>query len=219
MENQDSSKRISIIALIIAIIALLINLWMLYGYWNWLKLQKAAEPVQQEQVVEPVAQEPAQAEPVAEEVEEPHPQVPADQPLKKKVSGAAYVDLGLPSGIKWRSANEPDLMTYDDAVAEFGKKLPTHKQYTELLEKCQWKELKSGGYKVVGPNGNSIIFPVSGFINCTGELRGTDNIGDYWTATTNGTDEAYRMVFTDKQGPKLVLHQRCYARAIRLIEK
>lgn len=218
MENQESSaKRISIIALIISIIALLINLYVFYmfssGRWPVAK----GEP--QQPVVEQVQQEAEVQQPVEEVVEQEAPQVPADQPVKKKAVGAAFIDLGLPSGTRWRTINEEGLYTYQDAVDQFGKSLPSQKQFTELYEKCKWQELKNGGYKVTGPNGNSITFPLTGYINCTGETRGTNDLGDYWTSTEKkGTEDAYRVAM-NSNGVKIVLHTRCYQRAIRLVEK
>lgn len=143
-----------------------------------------------------------------------------DGPTKKKAPTAPFIDLGLPSGTKWRTLNEEGLLTFDDAVATFGKQLPSQKQFTELYEKCQWKELKDGGYKVIGPNGNFIIFPFTGYINCTGEFRGENEMGDYWTSTPKkGSDESYRVAMMKDRGVKIVLHTRCYQRAVRLVEK
>lgn len=217
-EKVKSAKRISVLALIISIIALLLNLYVFYMFWSgqWPKQGGEEQPVVEQ--VQPAEQaEPQQAE--EEVVQEEAPQVPADQPVKKKSSGAAFVDLGLPSGILWRSANEEGLFTYADAVETFSKQLPTYKQYTELYENCKWQELKNGGYKVTGPNGNSIIFPLTGYINCTGEFRGEKDLGDYWTATEKkGTEDAYRVAM-NANGVKILLHTKCYQRAIRLVQK
>ncbi len=215
-DKNDSTRRISIIALIFSIIALLINLFIFFSLRDLLFGQKG-EPEQP--AVEQV--QPAQpAAPQAEEAEEPAPIVVADEPVKKKAPTAAFIDLGLPSGTKWRSLNEDELLTFDDAVAKYGKQLPSQKQFTELYEKCTWQELKNGGYKATGPNGNSVIFPLTGYINCTGEFRGDKEMGDYWTSTPKkDTDEAYRVAMMKDKGVKIVLHTRCYQRAIRLVEK
>lgn len=218
MKNEKSSLTISIIALIISIIALLINLLLFFNCPCKAHMENG-DSDQPQQTVK--AEEPQQQQPKPQVQEEPAQNfvMPEDQPVKKKAATAPFVDLGLPSGTRWRVVNEEcGLITYDEAVSKFGKQLPSYKQYTELYEKCKWQELKNGGYKVTGPNGQSITFPTTGFINCTGEFRGADEFGDYWTSTTNGTDEAYRMVFNSK-GVKIVLHTRCYARAIRLVEK
>ena len=148
-------------------------------------------------VVEKTEAEPAQAsmgEEVIVETVKPHEDV-----VVKKKGGVQYIDLGLPSGTLWANVNDANgLTTYEDAVAKFGKQLPTKKQFTELREKCEWQNLKNGGYKVVGPNGNYITFPLTGFINCTGEFLNANKFGDYWTSTTDGTDEAYRVAFNEK---------------------
>lgn len=221
MKKDNLALTISIIALIISILALLINMGVIKcGLLTSCQSQNKPVAVQQAQPAVPQQQqaEPVQEENVSYEQEVAEPIVVKDQPLKKKGPAPVFVDLGLPSGTKWCNINEPDMATFEVAVEKYGKSLPTQKQYTELYEKCKWLELKDGGYKVVGPNGNFVIFPLTGFINCTGEFRGANEFGDYWTATKGGSGEAYRVVFNSK-GVKIVLHTDCYARAIRLVEK
>lgn len=139
-----------------------------------------------------------------------------------------FVDLGLPSGLKWAScnigANEPyeygsyyawgEISTkssyysnnsqtngknmgdvsgdpsYDAARANWGGswRMPTMGEMEELLDKCIWQwTTQSGicGYKVTGPNGNSIFFPAAGECN---DAEGTSlhlvgKNGYYWTST------------------------------------
>ena len=82
-----------------------------------------------------------------------------------------YVDLGLPSGTKWKATNEKnaadaeyDFFTYDEAVSQFGDRLPTKDQCEELSAECQWS-WTGNGYKVTGPNGNFITLPAAGYRN------------------------------------------------------
>jgi len=211
---------LSVIALIISIVALVICLLIWKNcpccHHKCMQAEPAIEQVVEEAIEAEEAEAPAQ--PVTA-TEEPDRQLPnPDGTVKKHGPTAPFIDLGLPSGTKWRTINEEGLLTYAEAVDKFGKQLPTLKQYTELQEKCQWKEIKEGGYKVIGPNGNYVIFPLTGFINCTGEFRGENEWGDYWTATAKGSGEAYRVVFNAKS-VKIVPHTDCYARAVRLIEK
>lgn len=223
MKDSKFSVIISIIALIISIIALLLNLGILKCHCSCLNRgdDDGKNKAQQEQVVaqdnDRDGMDQSATTAVVEEAE-PAPIVVSDQPLKKKTSTAAFIDLGLPSGTKWRELNEPALMTFDEAVDKYGKQLPSQKQYNELYEKCQWLPLKDGGYKVVGPNGKWVIFPLTGFINCTGEFRGEKDFGDYWTSTKKGDGEAWRVVFNEK-GVKILAHTSCYARGIRLVEQ
>lgn len=225
MENQNSAKKISIIALIISIIALLLGLWHCYScpccfhrHHHPMCEAHHQHPMppqpQQEAFVEDEL--PAQPAQVADE-EPTQPFVSPDGATKKKAATAPFIDLGLPSGTKWRVINEDGLLTYDEAIEKFGKQVPSKKQFTELYEKCEWKELKDGGYKVIGPNGNFILFPFTGFINCTGEFRMGNELGDYWTSTKNGED-AYRVAMNAK-GVIFQSHPCCYARGIRLVEK
>lgn len=91
-----------------------------------------------------------------------------------------YMDLGLPSGTKWRTYNASGLYEYDDAVSQFGKRLPTKEQWEELRAECQWSWTGSG-YRVTGPNGNSIVLPCEGFMS---------NEGRYWSSTLWGGSES-----------------------------
>ena len=68
------------------------------------------------------------------------------------IATAGYVDLGLPSGTKWKADNEAnpndenDFYTYDKALAAFGNQLPTKEQFQELIDNClwSWNDTKKG---------------------------------------------------------------------------
>ena len=85
----------------------------------------------------------------------------------KEVS-TGYTDLGLPSGTIYATG----FYTYDEAVSQFGNRLPTKEQWEELKAECQWS-WSNNGYKVTGPNGNSITLPIEGYRDCDGAIQGT----------------------------------------------
>lgn len=89
-------------------------------------------------------------------------QANAEKERKAKLAAIGYVDLGLPSGTLWRNNNEPGYSTYESAVSQYGNKLPTSKQFRELIDECQWV-LTEKGYRITGPNGNNIILHASGW--------------------------------------------------------
>ena len=151
------------------------------------------------------------------------------------IQGHDYVDLGLPSGVKWATCNiganapeeygmyfawgetspkneyteENSLTTgkiikeylfvtskeqYDAAAVNWGGtwRVPTRLELNELLEKCKWEWTAQNGvngYKVVGPNGNSIFFPAAGVRQETMHL-GNNMIGYYWTCTPGDPGQA-----------------------------
>ncbi len=81
-----------------------------------------------------------------------------------------YVDLGLPSGRKWAICNEgaskPEEIGgyYCYATYKYRSSLPTTKDFEELEEKCTWEYMSMenmSGYKIIGPNGNSIFLPAA----------------------------------------------------------
>ena len=59
------------------------------------------------------------------------------QAQKTKVA-TGYTDLGLPSGTIWKNFNATGFYTYDDAVKQFGSRLPSKAQWEELKAECQW---------------------------------------------------------------------------------
>ena len=149
---------------------------------------------------------------------------------REKYNGHEYVDLGLPSGLKWATCNvgasSPEQYgnyyawgdispkeeynsdnclsynnktldlddingndLYDVARKSWGSswRMPTQDEYMELKDNCIWEWVEQDGMKgcrVIGPNGNSIFFPATGF--CRGlsiEYEGVE--GYYWSSTPN----------------------------------
>lgn len=138
------------------------------------------------------------------------------------VDAQSYVDLGLPSGTKWKTVNETNpndtnnFYTYDEAVAAFGGKLPTKEQFQELKDKCQWTWTDSG-YRVTGPNGNSIVLPAAGFRICDGLVYGVGSCGDYWSSTPYGSEYALYLIFRSG-GVDTNINFRFDGRSVRLVK-
>ena len=176
--------------------------------------------------------------------------------LKVNYNGHEYVDLGLPSGIKWATcnvgANKPeeyggyyawgeteeksnyDWSTYkwcngskntmtkyctdsdygtvdnktvldpedDVAHVKWGGswRMPTEAEQAELRNKCSWiwtAQNGVNGYKVTGPNGNSIFLPAAGYRR--GTVVSSGGGGSYWSSSllSNDGDRAYYFYFYD----------------------
>ena len=174
-------------------------------------------------------------------------------------NGHEWVDLGLPSGLKWATCNvgattpeeygdyfawgevEPkttyNLSTYkycvdnydnltkycynsdygkdgftdnktvldpedDAATANWGGawRMPTTEEQRELVGNCTWDWTTQNGvngYKVTGPNGNSIFLPTAGCMNgSTLDYAGSN--GYYWSSSlyTGSPDYACCVFFT-----------------------
>lgn len=109
----------------------------------------------------------------------------------QKTDSQGYIDLGLPSGTKWKDKNEIGFFTYDQAMSKFGDKVPEKWQWQELISNCEWIWMDNG-YKVVGRNGNSIFLPAKGMINDEGNLRYSD-CGYYWSSTIK--EQEYDLVW------------------------
>ena len=187
--------------------------------------------------------------------------VQCEQNGEGRVSGAhnghEYVDLGLPSGLKWATcnvgANSPEeygdyfawgevepkttynwstykygtasdqLTKYcnnssygkdgftdnkteldpedDAATVNWGGKwrMPTKEEQDELLNNCAWTWISQNGvngYKVTGPNGNSIFLPAAGGMD-GGRFYDAGSSGNYWSSSLNTSDpgSAYDVYF------------------------
>ncbi len=73
---------------------------------------------------------------------------------------------------------------YDAARANWGGawRLPTEAEIRELVDKCQWEWTTiegHSGYKVTGPNGNSIFLPAAG-CRYGALLINAGKYGNYW---------------------------------------
>jgi hypothetical protein len=166
------------------------------------------------------------------------------------INGHEYVDLGLPSGLKWATcnvgANSPEeygdyyawgetstksdysssncptyglsyselqsqgyidsegnlTAQYDAATANWGGswRMPTYDELKELRDNCTWRWTTQNGvkgYKVEGPNGNSIFLPAAGYRDGSSLYRAGSR-GDYWSSTPHeyfGDYNAYSLLF------------------------
>ena len=79
---------------------------------------------------------------------------------------------------------------YDAATANWGGlwRMPTDAEMQELIDKCIWTWwiAQNGvkGYKVTGPNGNSIFLPAAG-CRSGSSLPNAEIFGFYWSSTPN----------------------------------
>ena len=168
-----------------------------------------------------------------------------------------YVDLGLPSGLKWATCNvganipeeygdyfawgevapkeyydwsrykyglDADQLTKYCNSSDYGKdgfiddktvlelkddaatanwggawRMPTTAEQRELINNCTWDWTTQNGvngYKVTGPNGNSIFLPAAGYMD-EGTLYNAGSYGVYWSSSLRTVDpgSAYNVFF------------------------
>ena len=121
-----------------------------------------------------------------------------------------WIDLGLPSGTKWRCCNEGASRPEDFGNYYFFGEVssaPTFEQIEELLYNCTviWTEQKGvEGFKLTGPNGGDIFLPGAGLID-TRLSGGAESVGTcyYWGSTpredgNNGWGLFVSKVYQDK---------------------
>ena len=126
-------------------------------------------------------------------------------------------ELGL--SVRWTTCNagakrpeeEGKYYTYDEAIANFKGKLPTKEQWEELKNKCRWEWTTQNGvngYKVTGPNGNSIFLPAAGTMR---------SARPYWSATEHDSSSAYYLYFYSGR-VNMNYIRRCCELSVRLVQ-
>lgn len=119
------------------------------------------------------------------------------------------IGWGDPTGVKkseiWSDYPEINSISgsiYDVARAKWGGKwrIATQNEYLELINACIWTwEQRNGcyGYKITGPNGNSIFLPTTGYRD--GYTWYNSDNGYYWTGTMrpNNTYYPYVLIFNN----------------------
>lgn len=150
----------------------------------------------------------------------------AEEQRKATLRAQGWIDLGLSSGTLWKDRNEPVQYTYTKAVDIFGKSLPTKEQFRELIDECQFLRINLGDYKIIGPNGNSIILPAEGqsplFLGIG--TKGEDGL--YWSSTPQNNREGplnpFHLEWYNNYQPRLTSSRDyCvdYKRSVRLVLK
>lgn len=90
---------------------------------------------------------------------------------------------------------------YDAAAVNWGGnwRMPTKEELDELINNCTWSwttQNNINGYKVTGPNGNSIFLPAAGYLRGTSLISGT-SIGFYWSAKPYSDSSYARYLYFD----------------------
>lgn len=168
---------------------------------------------------EPAVEQPADSTPAVapSQPEAKKPEAKKTETVLTVVDEEGYVDLGLPSGARWKAQNEDELMNFDAARKTYGRHLPSLKHWDELTKYCKW-EWEENGYRVTGPNGQSIFLPAKGYRNFSGQTGKIGVFGNYWSSTSKNKEEAWRLGF-EPDKISLATNSRSYGRSVRLIKR
>ena len=97
-------------------------------------------------------------------------------------------------------------------------RMPTRAEQDELCNNCTWEWTTLNGvygYRVTGPNGNSIFLPAAGYRIVT-EVRYQGSYGNYWSSSLSSYDcnYAYYLYF-NSSGYDWYSNYRYYGRSVR----
>ena len=110
----------------------------------------------------------------------------------------------------------------DAAYVNMGKdwRMPTYDELNELRNNCTWTwTTQSGtkGYRVTGPNGNSIFLPAAGYRNDSG-LSSSGSYGDYWSASLGESGPRFaRALYFHSGDCSTSNDDRCYGLTVRAV--
>ncbi|MBQ8271217.1 MAG: hypothetical protein IJZ22_08475 [Bacteroidaceae bacterium] len=119
--------------------------------------------------------------------------------------------------------NKTPLEASDDvASVKWGGswRMPTYEEQQELLENCTWEWTTLNGvngYRVTGPNGNSIFLPAAGYIHYE-NINIAGQRGYYWSNSLVISDEARAIgLYFRRSSPLTCSHQelRTYGFSVR----
>ncbi|MBQ7878779.1 MAG: hypothetical protein IJ319_04875 [Bacteroidaceae bacterium] len=110
---------------------------------------------------------------------------------------------------------------YDVAHVKWGGswRMPSLEEIQELNNRCTWQWTTVNGvngYKVTGPNGNSIFLPAAGYRYGT-ELYHEGSVGYYWSSSLNedSCDYACYLYFNSYSHDWYYWRSRFYGHAVR----
>lgn len=106
-------------------------------------------------------------------------------PSGEKTSQNIRDYLDIAGGMYVKTPQNISGTQYDIATVKWGQgwKMPSKENWKELVDKCKWTKEKAfhvSGYRVEGPNGNSIFLPNTGLR--FGETISNTDAGYYWTS-------------------------------------
>lgn len=183
------------------------------------------------------------------------------QSTRGTINGHEWVDLGLPSGLKWATCNvgasspsdygnyyawgetspkssytEGNCATWERNIGDIAGtsrdaarqnwggswRMPTHAEVGELINNCTWTwttQNGHNGYKVTGPNGNSIFLPAAGYYRGA-SLCGVGSDSPYWSSTPDesNTWEANFLYFHSREHDRYWIY-RCNGLSVRPVSE
>lgn len=123
---------------------------------------------------------------------------------------------------KYNSADGKTILEPADDAAQVhwgGKwRMPTEEEQQELIDRCRWERITLNGvagYKVIGPNGNSIFIPIAGAYNSfDNQLNSVGSIGWIYSSTIATEIRAYE-IHIEEGGIQQRNCSRCVGLTIR----
>lgn len=124
-------------------------------------------------------------------------------PVDMRLNETEFIDLGLPSGTLWSTDYEKDEgeLMYVPYELTAGKSIPTKEQWEELKKCAKWefigKEDKLTAVKCTGPNGNTLLFRMTGLMEHFATITSSGVF--FWARSTGERNCAVHMWISDNK--------------------
>ena len=124
---------------------------------------------------------------------------------------------------KYNAADGKTILDPEDDAAQVqwggNWRMPTEEEQQELIDRCSWERTNLNGvigYKVTGPNGNSIFLPAAGFRDGS-SLYNAGSDGNYWSSllSTVRPDSAWRVLYFGSSNVGRGYDRRSYGFSVR----
>ena len=145
------------------------------------------------------------------------------------LDGHDYVDLGLPSGLKWATCNvgatSPEesgaYRIWSATTYDWGNnwRMPTKDDFQELINNCTWSWITQNGVNGIeftSSNGNRIFLPAAGY-GSGSTLYDFGSAGFYWSSTSYDIYNSFPLLFNHNGCSVTDYMSREYSLSIRLV--
>ena len=145
------------------------------------------------------------------------------------LDGHDYVDLGLPSGLKWATCNVGATSPEESGVYriwsattyDWGNnwRMPTKDDFQELINNCTWSWITQNGVNGIeftSSNGNRIFLPAAGY-GSGSTLYEFGSAGFYWSSTSYDIYNSFPLLFNHNGCSVTDYMSREYSLSIRLV--
>lgn len=148
--------------------------------------------------------------------------------MKCSIKNLDFINLGLSKPTLWATTNletpeGEEFFHWEEVWDEFYDSIPSPEDWELLIKECSWEwSQDKKGYKVTGPNGNSIFLPAKGY-KYTGYCTETKHMFQeevfYWANKKYDNNAVSYFKASKEEKPSIEACPNYYVKPVRLVIK